>query len=152
MFLIANYLASLTYLVKWVPPYLPIYLILFTYLLKDQFRFILTKILFHFHELWPHYAMGQNPIKVNYAAWQYPIIPHCAMWHISIDQCGDIVNYLKYTMKYKFTFLKWNYFKIHYVTIWQLVSGLYVNYVWIINGWKCICWWYTSSMWNVLTS
>jgi hypothetical protein len=61
------------------------------------------------------------------------------MWHISIDQCGDIVKCLKYTMKYKFTFFKRNYFKIYYVTKWQLVSGLYINYVWIVNGRKCIC-------------
>jgi hypothetical protein len=63
MFLIANYPTSLTYLGRWIPPYLPTYLILFTYLFKDELKFILTKILFHFCEFFPHYAMGHILIK-----------------------------------------------------------------------------------------
>jgi len=41
------------------------------------------------------------------------------------------------------------------------MSGLYVNckkwgltasWIWIVNGWDCMCWSYTSSIWKILTS
>jgi hypothetical protein len=37
---------------------------------------------------------------------------------------------------------------IFYLQKW----GLFINYIWIINGWIYIYWLYMSSMWNVLTS
>lgn len=37
----------------------------------------------------------ENHIKVQHAKWQSHIKSYCVMWHISTNQCGDIIGSLK---------------------------------------------------------